>query len=427
MSNEPQKTWPEILRIPGRSKEVTASHVVSVGVHTLPWLVPLIISIFQLGSLDIKDQEGELVVPIDMIDDPNPPSPPPAGTQAADPLGAGIGLEGGVRPKDAGGDAPVDAPPEGAPLAELEGGIAYLDPDGGAGEGGVGFDPSAQLGDLGKISAGTNNITITVNFGVVRTHPLGPRVQPIILAIPEWKQFMANTNVDPYRDWDWMTVFGPSLLDTSKDVVIIHYAVTDAEMEKAALALSTRDSKGGPADVGVAGVKAWRTSVAGSERALIRGQSHCLLMVPWTHAKQFATMAKTTPCVLKSNPGEAGRARFHWPGGSIAIFPPQITELRMWLIPRNSDSGGDLYMEGDTADPATATQAADDLRKNVANVNSLVVRLATGSVLSGIDIKSDGNLVKIHLPGSKEQIEAIIGIAAARVGVPPPAPSGSGP
>jgi hypothetical protein len=252
-------------------------------------------------------------------------------------------------------------------------------------------------------------------------------VQPIILAIPEWKQFMANTGVDPYRDWDWMMMFGPSLIDTSKDVVYIHYAVSDADMDKAALALSSRDSKGGPVDVGVPGVKAWRTNVAGSERALLRGQPHCLFMVPWANAKQFAAAARAMPCVLKSNPGEAGRAKFLRPGGSVSLFPPQMTELRMWLIPRNSDSGGDLYLEGDCPDPASATQAADDMRKNVAGVNGLVVKLATGGVLNGLDVKADGNVVKMHLPGSKEQIEAIINIAAARVGVTVPPPSGSGP
>ena len=59
------------------------------------------------------------------------------------------------------------------------------------------------------------------------------------------------------------------------------------------------------------------------------------------------------------------------------------------------------------------------------NANSLMVKLATAGVLSGFDAKTDGSTVKIHVPGNKDQVEAIINLAGARVGVSPPASSGN--
>jgi hypothetical protein len=399
---------------------MTTAHFVSLGIHTLPWVVPLLFTFF-LPDLSFKEQEGELVVPIDMVDDPDPSAPAPTATGGAP--GDQPGLGRGDAAADARRDRPDGESSDAAPLAEIEGGIAYLDPDGGQ-DGGLGFDPAAQLGDLGKIAAGANNVTITINFAVIRTHPLGPRVQPILLAIPEWREFMSGSTIDPYRDTDWMMLAGPSLLDTTKDVVYVHYSASDAEIDKGIAQVSAKYSQGGPMDVGVPGVKAWRAHVHGAERAFLRGQSHCVLIVPYANAKVFAQAAARNPCTLRSPPGEAVRARFLKPGGSVPQIPQSISELRIWLVPRNSDSGADLYAEGDCPDSAAATQAADDLKRTMAQANGLMVKVATAGVLNGFDARADGSMVKIHVPGNKDQVEAFIGLAGARVGVAPPATSG---
>src|SRR5262249_41431198 len=144
-----------------------------------------------------------------------------------------------------------------------EGGIAYIeDLDGGSGDGGFGRDPVDS-----KISAGPNNVMFSINFQVIRSHPLGSRLQPILLAIPEWKTFMTGSSIDPYRDTDWMIITGPSLRDTTRDAVYIHYSAPDGEVDKAIAQVSASYPKGGPMDVGVPGVKAWRGFAHGAERA----------------------------------------------------------------------------------------------------------------------------------------------------------------
>src|SRR5437879_12991806 len=102
---------------------MTTAHMVSIGIHVLPWLVPLILSLLDLGNFEFKEQEGELVVPVDMVDDPTPnPQPPNDNTPAGqkDPAGTGKGWDAAPdAPKDAAGDAETqDAAPA---MAEVEG------------------------------------------------------------------------------------------------------------------------------------------------------------------------------------------------------------------------------------------------------------------------------------------------------------------
>ena len=126
--------------------------------------------------------------------------------------------------------------------------------------------------------------------------------------------------------------------------------------------------------------------------------------------------------VLRSSSDNVGPccARFARPGGSVNIIPVSISELRLWIVPRNSDSGGDLYAEGDCPDPGAATQAADDLKATANSYNSLGVKLITAGIFNGFEARADGSMVKVHLPANNDQIEALFGLGGAQVGVSSP-------
>jgi len=372
--------------------------------------------LFSAPHIDIKDQEGELVIPADLFDEPAPVAPV-ATQQASNEQGD---LPGGsdAAARDAMRDGEGDAD-----MFSDDGGIAYLDEDGG--DGGVGSDANSLLGGLAGLSSAPNNITITINFDVIRSHPSGSKLQPILAAIPEWKQFMSGSSIDPYRDTNWMMIEGPSLLDTTRDAVLIGYSATDADVEKAIEQVSAQYTKGGAFDIGVPGVKAWRAYAHGAERVLLRARWHAVLIVPPGDAKNWAKVLAKKPPKAPLKAGEALRVHSRHPGGSVPqIFPPSMTWMRMWLVPRNSDGGADLFMEGDCPDPAAATQAADDMKATATRYNSPGLRLMSGNLLGGFDVHADGSTVKAHLPGTKSQVDFVITIAGLQVGVSPPAASG---
>jgi hypothetical protein len=284
------------------------------------------------------------------------------------------------------------------------------------------------------VSAGPNNITLIVNMAVIRAHPEGAKLGPILAAIPQWKQFLTSSassgaTLDPLRDIDWIMVMGPALDHTEKDAVYVHYGPDDAVVDKVIDSISKGYAKGGPVDVKVKGVKAWKAYADSAERVFLRPSPHVAVIVPSSHATQFAQVVSQTPFNPHMRPGEAVSLRAINPGGSISIIPQSITEMRLWVIPRASDSGADVYGEGDCPDPASATLAADQLRAEISRRNSIGVRLVTAGLLNGVSVTSDGPTVKLHVSATKEQIDAALGLAAQQVGATlpgdAPAPSSS--
>ncbi|CAN5168757.1 hypothetical protein BH09MYX1_BH09MYX1_29380 [soil metagenome] len=405
-------------------------------------------------DIQIKDQDGDLTIPIDVMqagleDDPKHPDPTATATGGATvtpplhgPGDAGLdasardaedddarmlalGVDGGREGDGEAFDAAiVDASSDGeAPTDEA--GIALGGADGGV-AGATGRDPQAILGGAASVSAGPNNVTLFVNMAVIKSHPAASRLAPILAAIPQWKQFMAGSVIDPLRDCDWILIMGPSLADTQKDAVFVHYSTSDAIVDGAIGTISKSYVNGGPMDVGVPKVKAWKAYADHGERVFLRPSPGVAVIVPSSHATQFAKALVGNPLAPKTRPGEAMSLRALRPGGSISIIPQSISELRVWVVPRNSDGGADVYAEGDCPDDAAAATAAAEMKNTIQQKNSFGVRLVTSGLLNNVEVTSSGKLVKAHLSASREQIDAALGLVAGQVGATLPPPGGAG-
>ncbi len=395
--------------------------------------------------IDLHDQEGELSIPVEILEDTpqkaETPAPTATGTTSSvvkGPGDAGIDREvPDAQPDvvanavlDAG--APRDAAPEDAAVdaEEADGAAVALGGDGGAGTV-AGRDPRAILGVVGAVSSDPANVTVAINFQVIRKHPEAARLAPILGAIPQWRQFMSASGgtalLDPLHDADWMTIWGPSLLHTERDAVYVQYSAPDAVVDGVIAKVAKGYEKGGPINLHVRGVKAWRAYADRAERVFIRPRSHVAMIVPSSHAAAFARAIAAHPVNAHFRPGEALSFRALRPGGSTNLIPSSISELRMWIVPRNADSGADLYIEGDCPDAASAQQAAESLKNTLRQKNSFGVRMLTAGLLNNVEFSSDGAMVKGHLSASKDQIDAILGLAAGQVGatLPPPAPAAS--
>jgi hypothetical protein len=153
--------------------------------------------------------------------------------------------------------------------------------------------------------------------------------------------------------------------------------------------------------------------------------------VPASYAKTAAQILSkaTVPKTLK-RPAEALRLTLVHPHGPMPGIPESVTEIRLWIVPRNEDGGADVYGEGDTADPAACEAAVDTIAKLIADQNSFGVQLVTRGLLNHVEIKPDGSTVRIHLSASREQIAVVLAFVAGQLGVPlapEPAASGVGP
>ncbi|MDB4944145.1 MAG: hypothetical protein JWP97_3679 [Labilithrix sp.] len=445
----------------GRGVRVALALALAASALVHGWVAPF--SFLPEGGLEMKDVDGELTIPVELLGEEPPPEekpePPPEKTTTPenDPNGLKSRPDAGPRPKpdagieDAGptlADAAIDkltkdggpaslasdggAPSEGPSDGGPEGGLlAQGDASAAAGATGP-RDPGAIIGLPGLISAGTVNVTLVVNIAVIRTNPVGARMGPLLYGIPQWNDFMkgSQATIDPIKDTDWILVYGPSLIHTERDAVIVHYAIADDVVDNAVESIAKRYERGGAYDVGVPGVKASLGHADNAERVFLRGQPHVLTIVPKDKATDFAKLMKRSSIQPKVRPGEAMRLIVKDPWKQISIpglkFNESLKELRLWIIPR-ADGGADVNVEGDCTDEQSAADAADALTDLIRRNNSLMIRAATRGLLNAAKVEASGTHITSKVTASQEQLEALLQGVGAFLGVTvQPGPGGGG-
>ena len=384
-------------------------------------------------GFEVNDVEGEATIPVDLfeqVEAPPPPPLPPEDIKAPpeEPKGPGptpvpVARHDAGALRDAGADALADAEPSDA--APPEGGTG-LDGAVASAEAGITGprDPQAIVGAAGDIQVDAVLVMVVINAEVIRKNPIGANMGFLLKGIPQWDQFMHGTDIDPVGDTDWVMISGPSLANTTRDVVLVHYSAPDAKVDKAMDVVASNFSKGGPYDAGVPTVKAVRTYADGSERIVMRPRSHVLAVVPPSAADKVARQLARSPVPAHIRKGEAVYLRLVNPHHPMPEMPESITELRMRVVPRDDD-GADVFIDCDTKDSATASSAARDLRNLIDSRNTTIVSMMTGGLFDHVDVAPEGNLAKVHLTASREQIATLVRLVGSFLGVHPTAPGGS--
>ena len=428
--------------------KVTLALSIAAHVAFAPWkLFP------NRGDIELKDADGELSIPLDILgEEPPPPevkpppeTPPedPSKDPSKDPNAPNAHKpDAGPPPKKDAGPA-QDAGPDAEPLAQLDASTdldAGLPSDAGlfamgdasvtdAGGQGV-VDPTAGVA---TVNTGEQNIVLVVNNAVIRKHPVGSRLGPVIQQIPQWRDFLKGSQsvVDPVMHTDWILIYGPSLIHTDRDAVLVRYNVSDDIVDKAVDAVSRTYDKGGPYDAGVPGVVASRGHADNAERIFMRPQPKLLVIAPPAHAyvaaKTYKANAPRAP-----NPKEAMHLLVRKPHQQIAIkglkFKESLKTIDLWIEPR-TDGGADLHALGNCLDEQCAVDTADQMNDVIKQQNSSIgVRIATRGLLNNAKVIADGTKVKLDLVVTQDQLEAFLQLVAAAVGaqVSPPAGAATG-
>ncbi len=405
-------------------------------------------------SLEIQEVDGEAAIPVDLFepqDTPPPPPPPPpeeVKPSPADDKGAGTAPTATSRPlADAG--APRDAAIDGAADGSRDGALALPRPtDGGLGlDGAIASadagpaslgprDPQAIVGAAGDIQVDKVLVMAVINAEIIKKSSVAPALAQLLKRVDQWDQFMHGTDIDPVNDIDWIIVSGPSLQDTRRDVVLVHYSTTDAKVSHAMDVVAGNYAAQGATDAfdaGVDGMKAVRSKADGTERVVMLPHPHVLAVVPSSAAPKVAQqlLRARTPAHLPRK--DALYLRVFDPHHPMPQLPASITELRVSIVPTD-DGGADVLLEGDTASPEAAADAARAIDALVKQIDAspvlIPVKLSGADVLADAEFTSDGAMVKGHLHAEESQIVSIIGMAGFLPGVlpaasPHPSPSSS--
>lgn len=245
----------------------------------------------------------------------------------------------------------------------------------------VPLEPSALLGRA------ASDDEILLRLSVARGHPLGGRLEPFILAWPGWGKTIRRISPHPVAELDWIDVVGPR--DTDKERLSTRTAVEDAVVD-------TRLAQGGD----------------GTLRVVVRSQPHLVLASPPASAPALLAQLRNTRVLDPTAEADEGlRADVPDPH-ALSHYVPQ--EARRALVHVYSRPGGAAEARAELTcdDPAAAQRAADSLRSTVDGLNGLVVRLLTHDLLSGVSIDVSGPIVRLRLPASREQLEALATLAS---------------
>jgi hypothetical protein len=383
------------------------------------------------GSFEVKDMEGEALIPVDVLtaaDLPPPPPPPPVEPTAppeeekqkepAEPKPP----PKVIRHADAGAE---DASPDAIADAALDSSVSLE--DAAIAEADAGFngprDPEGIVASP-SVRADVVLVTLIVNASVIRAHPVGKRIGRLLRAIPQWDQFMSGSDLDPVRDLDWLLISGPSLRNSSRDSVVVHYSAPDAVIDRRIQIISRTYSRGGPFDAGVRSVKASLIYADGAERVVLRPQPHFLAVVPPNVAEKNARALSVG--LSEPHHGEATFLRVVDPHHPMPEIPQSITEMRMRVTPR-ADFGADVFVECDTKDDSAAADAAVEIRGSFRRHNDALTSILTHGLLDHVAVASDGTTVTIRLTATLDQIETMVTLAEDLLGIQeaPQAPAGS--
>jgi hypothetical protein len=380
------------------------------------------------GRFEVKDMEGEALIPVDVLtaaDLPPPEVAPPS--QAApeeekqnEPAVAKV-LPERIRRRDAGEedalpDAPTDASQDSSTIgdaallasADAAAWLAAAD----SGPSGP-RDPEGIVGSA-SVRADVVLVTLIVKAYVIRTHPVGPRIGRLLRAIPQWDEFMSGTDVDPVRDLDWLMISGPSLRNTSRDSLVIHYSVPDAVVDSRIQAVSRKYARGGPYDAGVKGTKASLIYADGAERVILRPQPHFLAVVAPNVAERNARALSVG--LSEPRPGDAMFLRVVNPHHPMPEIPDSTTEMRMRVVPR-ADGGADVETDFDTKDPSVASEAAIEIRRVLRRHNDALTSVLTHGLLDHVDVTVEESAVKVRLTATLDQVVTMVTLAEDFLGL----------
>lgn len=377
-------------------------------------------------GFEIEDVEGEAAIPIEVLtaeESPPPPpeappTPPPAQGKSDEEKAKDLAVAAALARADAGPAADAGPYRDAAPDAEA----LDASSDGGAGDAAVaamadaGPNPNAIVG--AQIQADVNLVVLIVNAEVIRQHPVGAKMGYLLRGIPQWDEFMSGTDIDPVRDADWVQIAGPSLINTARDVVLIHYSVSDAVVDRAIDVVTRKYDRGGAFDAGVPGVKASLAHADRAERVLLRAQPHVLAVVPPSIAEKSARQLHDARLPAHNHPGEAVYLKLVNPHHPMPEVPEAITEMRLRVVPR-PDFGADVFVEGDTKDADAAADAAEGLRRLVRRHNDAFTSMLTHGLFDHVETTNEGPLVKSHLVVSLDQIETLAALVSSFLGVQP--------
>ena len=325
-----------------------------------------------------------------------PPAAPPAAPLTTSPASSSVIFRG-----DAGASA--DALDASAPLPPLR---PLPAPDSEP-------EPEAQFGPGSVKPSDPHPFRLAVALRALRASPSGAKLAALLSLVPAVIDGKTKTGVDPFASGEWLLVYGAHAEAPGANANVVRHAKPEAEVTKA-IAAAGFEARDGGASSGV------QASLYGVKEPLLRPQPATLALVPADRAGDLASALKG-PIDPGTKAGELARVFLAEPAKVLRMLPGEVVRANAIAKPA-ADGGLDLAADAECGDAASCTAAATKLTGFVARQNSMMVRMVTRSLFSGLAIKANGTKLEATLHATPSQVNAIDGLLRAQLGLPSLAP-----
>jgi hypothetical protein len=237
------------------------------------------------------------------------------------------------------------------------------------------------------LARGSSDAEVLLRTSVVRSHPLGSRLEPFLLAWPGWGATLASLTPHPLSDLDWLAIVGPR--DPARQRMATRTLIDDDVVDARLRARSDR-----------------------TLRVVVRGQPHLVVAVPPDDGPAM-TLALPRSRLIEPH-GEADEALFVEAPNPQALLPLIPSQAKRIVARIYSRPGGGAEATAEIAcdDETSAKAMAALLQERLADVNGLVVRMLTHDLLGGLSVAAAGHNVELRLPATREQLESLAALAS---------------
>lgn len=218
-----------------------------------------------------------------------------------------------------------------------------------------------------------------------------------------------RTDVDPFEDGDWLLAYGPNVGAFIVNATVVRHHRTDAEVTQAIDHGGFEKSE--HAEAGLA------SDLFGTDTVLLRPRAQTLAFVPQDRAKDF-TVSLSTLDDPGLRAGEIARLAMQEPSKVLAGYVPAEIAGGDAFVKPATDGGLDVSAEGTCATADACKEAAKTIEATIARQNSMIVRIATRGLLNSVKVRAEGAKVKATLHADPEQIDALVQLLRAVLGLP---------
>jgi len=268
----------------------------------------------------------------------------------------------------------------------------------------------ALFGDGSVRPSDPQPFRLAVALRALRANASGAKIAALLSLVPVVIEGKTKTGVDPFVSGEWLLVYGARAEVPGANANVVRHTRPDTEVAKAINAAGFEARDGGASG----GVQA---SLYGVKEPLLRPQPATLALVPADRAADLASALKA-PLDPGTKPGELARVFLAEPAKVLRILPSEVVRANAIAKPAG-DGGLDLAADAECGDAAGCAAVATKLTDAVARQNSMMVRMVTRSLLSGLAIKANGTKLEATLHATPDQVDAILSLVRAQLGLPP--------